>query len=147
VNELPRHSVSVTALVFDDEGRVLVIKRDDDGRWVPPGGVLELGETPQQCVAREVLEETGYQVEAGPLTGVYKNMKLGVVSLAFRCRLVSGSARTSEESSAVCWWTTEEAMWNVPEARAVRISDAMKTNSCDVPVRAHDGEHLLEARA
>ncbi len=38
MNELPRHSVSVTSLVFDDEGRVLVIKRDDDGRWVPLRG-------------------------------------------------------------------------------------------------------------
>jgi hypothetical protein len=43
VEDSPRHSVSVTAVVTRDDGRVLVIKRADDGRWVPPGSVLELG--------------------------------------------------------------------------------------------------------
>src|SRR5262249_4056683 len=37
--ELPRHPVSVTGIVFRDDGRVLAIQRSDDGRWVPPGGV------------------------------------------------------------------------------------------------------------
>ncbi|WSS08772.1 NUDIX hydrolase [Microbispora sp. NBC_01189] len=40
MSELPRHSVSVTAAVFRDDGRVLAIRREDDGRWVPPGGVV-----------------------------------------------------------------------------------------------------------
>lgn len=85
----PRHSVSVTAVVVRSDGRILVIKRVDDGRWVPPGGVLELDETPQDGLVREVLEETGYKVEPERLTGVYKNMRLGVVSLVFRCRNLS----------------------------------------------------------
>ncbi len=143
MREPPRHSVSVTAVVTDDDGRVLVIKREDDGRWVPPGGVLELDETPQSCAEREVLEETGYRVEVGQLTGVYKNMRLGVISLAFRCRVTGGAARTSDESAAVRWWTVEEAMRNVPEARAVRIADALAADSCAAAVRVHDGEHLM----
>lgn len=122
MSDAPRHSVSVTAVVIRDDGRVLVIKRADDGRWVPPGGVLELGETPQEGCAREVLEETGYRVEVGPLTGVYKNMKPGVVSLAFRCTLTGGEARTSNESVAVSWRTLEEIRQDVPEARAIRVS-------------------------
>jgi hypothetical protein len=72
-----------------------------------------------------VLEETGYRVKVGELTGVYKNMKLGVLSLAFRCVLVGGEARTSEESEAVCWRTPEEVEQDVPEARAVRVFDAL----------------------
>jgi 8-oxo-dGTP diphosphatase len=83
MTELPRHSVSVTGIVFRDDGRVLAIQRRDDGRWVPPGGVLELAETPSEGVAREVLEETGIKVQAEQLTGVYKNMRRGIVSLAF----------------------------------------------------------------
>jgi 8-oxo-dGTP pyrophosphatase MutT (NUDIX family) len=57
--ELPRHSVSVTGIVIREDGRVLAIQRNDDGRWVPPGGVLELDESPAEGVAREILEETG----------------------------------------------------------------------------------------
>jgi 8-oxo-dGTP diphosphatase len=59
---------------------------------VPPGGVLELDEAPVDGVVREVLEETGVQVRAERLTGVYKNMRLGVVSLAFKCSVIGGQA-------------------------------------------------------
>jgi len=76
-SELPRHSVSVTGVVVRSDGRILAIKREDDGRWVPPGGVLELDETPHQGVVREVFEETGVKVQPEKLVGVYKNMNLG----------------------------------------------------------------------
>jgi ADP-ribose pyrophosphatase YjhB (NUDIX family) len=142
MSDAPRHSVSVTAIVVGDDGQVLVVKRADDGRWVPPGGVLELDETPQQGCAREVFEETGYKVEVGALTGVYKNMKLGVVSLAFRCTLAGGEARMSPESAAVCWRTMEEIKQDVPEARAVRVFDALSAEG--VPVRVHDGSRVIE---
>ena len=50
MTDLPRHSVSVTGVVLRDDGRVLAIQRDDDSRWVPPGGVLELDEKPPEGV-------------------------------------------------------------------------------------------------
>jgi 8-oxo-dGTP diphosphatase len=90
-----------------------------------------------------VLEETGYRIQVGELTGVYKNMQLGVLSLAFRCELVGGGARTSEESEAVCWRTPEEVEQDVPEARAVRVFDALQA-AHGIPVRAHDGSRLIE---
>jgi 8-oxo-dGTP pyrophosphatase MutT (NUDIX family) len=43
-----RHSVAMTTVVIRDDGRVLVIRRADGERWVPPGGVLELGEALQE---------------------------------------------------------------------------------------------------
>ena len=76
---LPRHSVSVTGIVFRHDGRVLAIQRRDDGRRAAPGSVLELDESPADGVAREVLEETGVQVRAERLRGVYKNMRMGDV--------------------------------------------------------------------
>src|SRR5215831_11423169 len=63
MGELPRHSVSVTGIVFRDDGRVLAIQRSDDGRWVPPGGVLELSETPADGVAREARQVAWLTVE------------------------------------------------------------------------------------
>jgi 8-oxo-dGTP diphosphatase len=139
--ELPRHSVSVTGIVFRDDGRVLAIQRCDDGRWVPPGGVLELTETPAEGVVREVLEETGIKVQAEQLTGVYKNMRLGVVSLAFRCTVIGGHTHPSDEAKKVAWLTVDEATQDMPEARAVRITDALSDKSPFV--RVHDGTRLL----
>ena len=125
MTDLPRHSVSVTGIVLRDDGRVLAIKRHDDGRWVPPGGVLELDETPQDGVAREVYEETGLKVQPVRLSGVYKNMRLGVVSLAFVCEVTGGEEHTSTEADRVAWLSRDEAIAAMPEARAIRVTDAL----------------------
>jgi 8-oxo-dGTP pyrophosphatase MutT (NUDIX family) len=55
--------VSVAAVVVDECNRVLVVQRRDDGTWQPPGGVLELHETLEEGLVREVREETGHIVE------------------------------------------------------------------------------------
>lgn len=142
--ETPRHSVSVTGIVIrPEDGKVLVIKRADDGRWVPPGGVLELDETPEQCVAREIREETGIEAKPIRLTGVYKNMNLGVVSLAFLCEPIGGELRRSNEAAVSVWLDPEEAIKRCPEARGVRISDSL---SEDGPhSRHHDGNFLIKS--
>src|SRR3954452_24404889 len=86
-------SVSVAGVVVDEAGRVLVIQRRDNGRWEPPGGILERNETFEEGVAREVAEETGVQVEVDRLTGVYKNMSQGIVALVYRCKPLDGTPR------------------------------------------------------
>ena len=141
MSELPRHSVSVTGIVVRDDGRVLAIQRRDDGRWVPPGGVLELDESPAEGVVREVLEETGVKVKAEKLTGVYKNMRLGVLTLAFRCSVIDEQAHATDEARQVAWLTVDDADRIMPQARAVRVTDAISDGS--PAVRIHDGTNLL----
>jgi 8-oxo-dGTP diphosphatase len=77
------------------------------------------------------------------LTGVYKNMKLGVVSLAFLCQIVGGEEHTSNEASHVAWLSPTDAAATMPEARAIRVADAL--SSCGPFVRAHDGNVILDA--
>lgn len=137
----PRHSVSVGAAIVGDDGRILAIQRRDNAHWEPPGGVLELGEDIEHGLRREVEEETGYQVEPDSLTGVYKNMKIGVVALVFRCRITGGRAHTSDETSQLRWMTPEEIIANMDEAYAVRMLDALTVGQ--PAVRAHDGRSLL----
>ncbi|WP_245766997.1 NUDIX hydrolase [Streptomyces colonosanans] len=85
-------SVSVAGVVVREDGRLLAIRRADNGTWELPGGVLELNETPEAGVAREALEETGIHIEVDELTGVYKNMTRGVVALVFRCKPSAGGS-------------------------------------------------------
>lgn len=80
----PKHSVSVAGIIIEDD-RVLLIQRRDNSHWEPPGGVLELNETFEQGVIREVHEETGLRVGVDELSGIYKNMNRGIVALVFRC--------------------------------------------------------------
>src|SRR6478609_1610507 len=111
VNETPpRHSVSVAAAIFDESGEnVLLIKRRDNGEWQPPGGVLELNETIEDGLRREILEETGLEVTVGPITGVYKNIKLGVIALVAKCLNPAGEERTGDETVEIRWVRAVEA--------------------------------------
>ncbi|MEW1913627.1 NUDIX domain-containing protein [Kitasatospora sp. NPDC085895] len=137
----PLHSVSVAGVVIREDGNVLVIRRADNSTWEPPGGVLELGESVEAGVCREVLEETGVEVAVERLTGVYKNMALGVVALVFRCRPVGGVPSVSDESTVVQWLPADEAVAKMGDMYAIRVRDALATG--DPAVRAHDGQQLV----
>ncbi|RZT85899.1 mutator protein MutT [Pseudonocardia sediminis] len=135
------YAVAAVGVVVGDDGRVLVVQRRDNGRWEPPGGHLETGETPAQAACREVEEETGVRVEAGPLTGVYTNVVRDIVVIAFRCRAVGGAPHPTEESQRVEWWTRDRVVEAMPPAFAVRVTDAL--DAAPAPSRAHDGHDLL----
>jgi 8-oxo-dGTP diphosphatase len=137
----PRHSVSVAAAVIDQDGRLLAVRRRDNGHWEPPGGVLELDETIPAGLVREVREETGLEVEPEALTGVYKNMRRGIVALVFRSRIVAGEPRATNEVVEVAWLTPDEVRERMDEAYATRLLDAL--NPGPAAIRAHDGLSLL----
>lgn len=138
--DTPKHSVSVAGIVVRDDGRILVIQRRDNSHWEPPGGVLELGETFEHGVSREVAEETGIAVEVERLTGAYKNLTRGIVALVFRCRPTGGESTTTDESRRVAWLTPDEVREHMDPAYAVRVLDALT----DTPAaRAHDGVQLV----
>jgi ADP-ribose pyrophosphatase YjhB (NUDIX family) len=137
---LPRHSVAVAGVAVDDAGRVLVVRRRDNGLWQAPGGVLELDETFHDGVVREVLEETGVTVAVDELTGVYKNIVRHVVALVFRCHPVAGEPTPTDESAEACWLTPDDATDRMLPAFAVRVSDALIPGP--PPARTHDGRNL-----
>jgi len=74
-------------------GRVLLL-RNERREWELPGGRLELGETPPQCVAREIAEETGWVVETGPILDSWMyyidQVKRNVFIVTYGCHLADG---------------------------------------------------------
>jgi ADP-ribose pyrophosphatase YjhB (NUDIX family) len=134
--------VSVAGAVVRDDGKVLCIRRQDNGHWEPPGGVLELGERIHDGLIREVREETGLIVAPGPLTGVYQNQPRNIVALVFRCLPVSGNLQTSDETAELDWLDRAQFEERMSQAYAIRLVDALEYVDT-AAVRTHDGRFLL----
>jgi ADP-ribose pyrophosphatase YjhB (NUDIX family) len=110
---------AASAIVADDQGRILLHRRRDNQRWSIPGGRMEVGETIAQTAVREVEEETGLKVRPERLVGIYSNPDHVVeygdgeirqqFSVCFACRPVGGQlATTTEESLEVRFFTPAE---------------------------------------
>ncbi|WP_406180732.1 NUDIX hydrolase [Streptomyces sp. NBC_01006] len=106
----------VTAIVFDDEGRVLLGRRSDTGHWSVVGGIAEPGEQPAQTAVREVYEETA--VTCVPERVVLVQMLEPITypngdvcqfqDITFRCRATGGEARVNDgESLEVAWFEVD----------------------------------------
>ncbi len=113
-----RPLVGVGGVVIAD-GRALLIKRGGpplQGEWSIPGGMLELGETLDQGVRRELAEETGLEVRVEDLIDVFERVfldddgrtKYHFVILDYLCEAVSGEARAGSDVTDVAWAREEE---------------------------------------
>ncbi|MFF3564840.1 NUDIX domain-containing protein [Streptomyces sp. NPDC002574] len=107
----------VTAVVLDDDNRVLLNRRADNGRWSLIGGISEPGEQPAETAVREVLEETGVRAVAERVVLVqtikpvlYPNGdRCQYVDITLRCRAVGGEAHVADdESLEVAWFGMDE---------------------------------------
>lgn len=104
---------STTAVVTDNEGRIALVHRKDNGLWALPGGGMELGESIEDCAVREVREETGLEVRVTGLVGVYTNPNHVIeytdgevrqqFSLCFTTELLGGTLAYDAESTDISW--------------------------------------------
>ena len=102
---------SVSAVVRNDAGELLLGQRADDGRWSVVSGIMELGEQPATAVVREVREETGLQVEPIRLSSVLSHPQTypngdhcDFLNIGFLCRLIAGTARVNDDESVAVGW-------------------------------------------
>lgn len=109
---------AASAIVTDEADRLLLIRRSDNALWSIPGGAMEIGERIADTAVREVREETGLEVAAEAIIGVYSNPHHVVeyadgeirqqFSICFACGLVGGELATSDESTQVGFFTPAE---------------------------------------
>ncbi|MHB8328955.1 MAG: NUDIX hydrolase N-terminal domain-containing protein, partial [Acidimicrobiales bacterium] len=107
--------VAVGAAVGNDEGELLLVKRADSGVWLYPTGWADVGYSAAEVVVKEVLEETGIEVEPLRLIAVLDGLRLGFTrmpfySLVFHCRAVGGELQAHPLECADVGWFAPDAL-------------------------------------
>jgi ADP-ribose pyrophosphatase YjhB (NUDIX family) len=118
---------TATAVCVDDDGRVLLTRRAVEpaiGSWDLPGGFVDEHEHPLDALRRELLEETGLEIEALDLLGIWMDEYGGdstaqsTLNLFWRARVVGGEPRAADDVSELRWFAADDLP--APEELAFR---------------------------
>ncbi len=121
----------VLAAIFNDKGELLLQKRGDKKKWGLPGGVLELGETLEEALIREVKEETGLKIKPVSVVGIYTGPDYNVtypngdltqpVAVLFNVKVIGGKLtdKVDEETLELRYFTKD----NLPEIAGRDFAD------------------------
>ncbi len=106
--------IDVRGAVIRD-GRILLVQERRDQRWCMPGGWADVGDIPSEMVAREVWEESGFEVTARKVLAVYDANRGGrpleffhAYKIIFLCEITGGEARPSDETMDVGFFSFDE---------------------------------------
>lgn len=123
----------VSAVVFDDAGRVLLGQRADNQQWAVISGIPDPGEQPAACAVREVYEETGVHcvperivmVKSGGEVTFENGDICQFMDVCIRCRAVGGEARVNDDESIEVGWFDVDALPPLSEYQLFRIKQAL----------------------
>jgi ADP-ribose pyrophosphatase YjhB (NUDIX family) len=107
--------VAVGAVVGNDDGEILLIKRADSGIWLYPTGWADIGYSASEVAVKEVAEETGIDCEVVQLLAVLDGLRMGftripLYSLVFHCRAVGGEVRPHPMECEDAGWFRRDAL-------------------------------------
>jgi 8-oxo-dGTP diphosphatase len=116
--EFPDHPVVGVGAVVVHDGKALIVKRGHEprkGEWSLPGGRVELGESLVDAVRREIREETGLEIEVGPVVEIFdrvhrldSRVRYHFVIVDYLCTCSGGALRAGDDAEDVAWVTGEE---------------------------------------
>ena len=137
--------LGASAIIFNEKGKSLLTKREDNGLWCLPGGAVEAGESVAEACIREVFEETGLHVRVKRLVGVYSHPdqlvvykdgnKAFIVAIHFEAEVIGGELGLSNETTDFGYFTAQEmdGLQMLGRHRE-RVLDTMK-NQCEAVIK------------
>ena len=136
------------AVIFDNQDRILLIRRGDNHQWALPAGGMEPNESVTDCMAREVWEETGLTVDDAIAFAVYSEPRFTaptrpdaqLLTVAFRVDKWSGNLlKTTNETDDAKWFTIDEIR-NLPDLMPMYLETV---EDC-LQQRTEGGEFLIK---
>ena len=126
---------SVSAVIRNDAGELLLGQRSDDGRWSVISGFVEPGEQPATALVREVQEETGLDVTPVRLSSAVSHPHTypngdhcEYLNLGFVCRVVAGTARVNDDESLAVRWFDVDRLPELDKHALLVIAYALREN-------------------
>jgi len=138
MREYPERPIVGVGAVVLDEDRVLLVRRGNEplkGQWSLPGGAVEIGETLEAAIAREVLEETGLEVDVGPMIDVLDRIRVDpdgrtryhFVLIDYLCRPTGGTLCCATDAADATWAGVDDlAPFALADATVKMIEKAVK---------------------
>jgi len=128
---------SVSVVVFNPDGAILLHKREDFRIWSLPGGFFNPGETWQKAAVRETIEETGYQIAVDRFVGEYSQPQMpngGELKYVCTGRVVGGEAiQRGAETVQVGWFDVSNLPRSLTKFMREYVQDAMSNH--ETPLR------------
>jgi len=119
--------VSAGGIITDDQGRVLLLKhrfRPGSG-WGMPGGFMKTGESPEETLQRELLEEIGLKLDQPKLVMTRSFIEPRQLELVFRCRAAGDAEQLSFEIQKVAWFFPNDLPDELPKDQAQLIKSVL----------------------
>jgi len=143
-----RAPATLAQAVVRDAGRVLLAVRDTLRGWELPGGTVQSGESLEDALRREVLEETGLEVRVRRLVGVYSRTGFRAhVAHVFECEVAGGSLRPSPETPKLAWFDCTTLPDTIFPWFRGPLEDALADAPAPVERREHQGLRAILAGA
>lgn len=120
---------SAAGIVFDDRGRILLVRHVESGMWAAPGGAVDPAESPADAVVREVWEETGLVTHPLRILGVYggpgcivnyaNGDRTSYVITVFECEVLGGTLRADSDETDDAAFVAADDLASYPTSRWV----------------------------
>jgi len=137
-------TIASFGIIFDQQNKILLCHRRDYDLWNLPGGTMEVGESPWECVVREIKEETGLNVEIKKLIGVYNKPEKNEICFSFMCSIINGELTLNEEADKLEYFAIKDIPANMSLKQIERIKDALSLNGDNVTLKNQRGKSSIE---
>jgi ADP-ribose pyrophosphatase YjhB (NUDIX family) len=122
--------------LFNDQRKILLLRRKDNDKWTMPGGTLDYGESMTACAIREVREETGFNIRVSGLIGTYTDPNILIAysdgevrqefTLVYAAEIESGDLKIDDESKEAAWVDLSAvAQLSLAESQRRRLVDVV----------------------